>query len=134
MATPKAAHRCPQPPLGMKPALKAPLRSLVLLLLPSLGQLRSHVLLLPSLGRLRPRSTTAAKLVLSLRRAKPEEPSPRVLRRVRLPLNHVLLHIRSRQDATKTATKPRASTTKVSTTRKPVTRTAVKSCLPIDNS
>jgi hypothetical protein len=52
--------------------------------------LRSHVLLL------RP------KLVLSLRRAKPE-PSPRVLRRVRLPLSHVLLHIDRDKDRNKAA-------------------------------
>jgi hypothetical protein len=54
MATPRQRTTSATPLSGMKPALKAPLRSLVLLLLPSLGQLRSHVLLLlPSLGQLR---------------------------------------------------------------------------------
>jgi hypothetical protein len=101
MATPRQAPLSATP-LGMKPALKAPLRSLV-------------TTATKSRTATKPRSTTATKsrtaeatfycvkLVLSLRRAKPEEPSPRVLRRVRLPLNRVLLHIRSRQDRNKAA-------------------------------
>jgi hypothetical protein len=102
MATPRHRKRTTlTQPSGMKPALKAPLRSLVLLL-PSLGQLRSHVLL-PSLGQLRSHVLLLRpKLVLSLRRAKPE-PSPRVLRRVRLPLSHVLLHIDRDKDRNKAA-------------------------------
>jgi hypothetical protein len=124
MATPRhrSAPRCPQPPLGMKPALKHRYEVSFYYCYQSRTATKPRsTTATKSRTATKPRSTTAAKLVLSLRRAKPE-PSPRVLRRVRLPLNHVLLHIRSRQRPQQS----RVLQPQRYRLRKPVTRTAVK--------